>query len=214
MRGRTLNAISLVFGAVLVLVALNALSHHEYTYFDALRREWISRFFELLVGAWFLFYGYIGLLHKGNLPMILPISTLSGRAVVLLVLFVPALLVLYFLHADIWLIVFFPIGIITTMLLLAGIFAAILPRKKRIVTTAQFADELERHLLGTEDTWDWDDITSHTIADERLERIRWELPKFDSLTLERDRDELKAIIAALRRGDLPEAVRPTHLTYQ
>lgn len=41
------------------------------------------------------------------------------------------------------------------------------------VTLEQFADELERHLLGTECEWDWDDVISVVIADERLERIRW-----------------------------------------
>jgi hypothetical protein len=52
---------------------------------------------------------------------------------------------------------------------------------KRQVTPEQFADELERHLLGSGGPWDWDDTTSIRIVDERLERIRWELPKFDSL---------------------------------
>jgi len=61
----------------------------------------------------------------------------------------------------------------------------------------QFADELERHLLGTEGKWDWGDTTSIAIADERLERIRRGLPKFDLLTRGKDRDELKAINAAL-----------------
>jgi hypothetical protein len=85
---------------------------------------------------------------------------------------------------------------------------------KRKVTPEQFAEELERHLLGTGGPWDWDDTTSVAIADERLERIRWELTKFDSLAQEEDKDELKAIIAALRRGELPEVVPATHLTYR
>jgi hypothetical protein len=77
---------------------------------------------------------------------------------------------------------------------------------KRAITPEQFADELQRHLLGTESKWDWDDTTSIAIADERLERIRRGLPKFDLLTQTKDRDELKAIIAALRRGEFPEIV--------
>jgi hypothetical protein len=128
----------------------------------------------------------------------------------LLVLFVPAILMSYFLHSAIWLVTI-PLGIITVALLV-GAFS---PRTKpRTVTPEQFADELERHLLGTEKKWDWDDITSLAIADERLERIRWALPKFDSLAQEKDKDELKAIIVALRRGELPEVVPPTHLTYR
>jgi hypothetical protein len=132
----------------------------------------------------------------------------SGCTIVLLVLFLPATLAAYVLHDLVWLIVV-PIGIIALALIVAA-----LPSKGREVTPSQFADELERHLLGTEGPWDWDDTTSIRIADERLERIRCELSKFDSLTQEKDKDELKAIIAALRRGELPEVVPPTHLTYR
>ena len=79
---------------------------------------------------------------------------------------------------------------------------------KRKISPQQFADELERHLLGTEGKWDWDDTTSIAISDERLERIRQSLSKFDLLTRAKDRDELEAIIAALRRGEFPEIVSP------
>jgi hypothetical protein len=71
------------------------------------------------------------------------------------------------------------------------------------VTPQQFADELEEHLLGTERPWDWDDTTSIAIADRRLEQLRQILPKFDSLATQADKDELSAIIAALRRGEFP-----------
>ena len=136
------------------------------------------------------------------------LSGKSGCLVVLLVLFVPAILMAYFLHSSIWLIAV-PAGIIALTL-----FVATLGGHARKVTPEQFADELERHLLGTDGKWDWDDTTSVVIADERLEQIRWELPKFDSLNQEKDKDELKAIIEALRRGELPEVVPPTHLTYR
>ena len=68
-------------------------------------------------------------------------------------------------------------------------------------------------MLGTEGEWDWADVTSVAIADERLERIRWELPRFDTLSQEKDKVELKTLIAGLRRGELPEVVPPKHLTY-
>src|SRR5438132_14304578 len=42
----------------------------------------------------------------------------------------------------------------------------------RKVTPEQFADELERHLLGTDGEWGWDDTTSIAIADERLDNLR------------------------------------------
>ncbi|PYT52038.1 MAG: hypothetical protein DMG44_00315 [Acidobacteria bacterium] len=131
----------------------------------------------------------------------------SDWVIVLLVLFFPAALTAYVLHNLAWLVVV-PFGIIVLVFLIAA-----LPIKRK-VTPDQFADELERHLLGTGGPWDWDDTTSVAIADERLERIRCELSKFNSLTQEKDKNELKAIIAALRRGELPEVVPPTHLTYR
>ena len=132
---------------------------------------------------------------------------LSAWVIVLLVLFLPATLTAYFLHNLAWLLVV-PLGIIVLVL-----FIAALPIKRK-VTPEQFADELERHLLGTGGPWDWDDTTSIRIADERLERIRWELPKFDSLAREEDKAQLKTIIEALRRGKIPEVVPVKDLTYR
>ncbi|HVA18405.1 MAG TPA: hypothetical protein VMV59_11905 [Candidatus Dormibacteraeota bacterium] len=127
---------------------------------------------------------------------------------VLLILLVPAILTSYFLHSALWLVVI-PLGVIAF-----AVFVAALPGHKRIITPEKFADELERYLLGIEDKWDRDDTTSLAIADERLEQIRWGLSKFDSMAREKDKEDLKAIISALRRGDLPEVVTPTHLTYR
>ena len=75
---------------------------------------------------------------------------------------------------------------------------------KRKVSPEEFAEKLEKHLLGTEGKWDWDDTTSIALADERLERIRLGLSKFDLLSRMKNRDELEAIIAALRRGEFPD----------
>ena len=132
---------------------------------------------------------------------------LSAWVIVLLVLFLPATLTGYFLHNLAWLFVV-SFGIIVLIL-----FMAALPIKRQ-VTPEQFADELESHLLGTGGPWDWDDTTSIRIADERLERIRSELPKFDSLAREEDKAELKAIIEALRRGEMPDVVPVKDLTYR
>jgi hypothetical protein len=129
------------------------------------------------------------------------LSGASGCGVLLLVLFVPAILTSYFLHSVVWLIVI-PPGIVVL-----GLLVAALPLKRK-VTAEQFASELEEHLLGTEGAWDWDDTTSVRIADERLERLRWYLPKFNSLSLEKDKEELKAIIAALRRNEVPDVFPP------
>ncbi len=75
---------------------------------------------------------------------------------------------------------------------------------KRKVTPEQFADELEPHLLGTGGAWHWDDVTSVGIDDKRLERLRAKLAKFDNLILEERRIEFTQIIAALRRGEVPD----------
>jgi hypothetical protein len=119
---------------------------------------------------------------------------LSAWVIVLLVLFLPAILTAYFLHNLTWLVVV-PFGIIVLLL-----FVAALPSRRK-VTPEQFADELERHLLGTEGPWDWDDATSVRIADPRLEAVRLRLGEnLDSLSSEEDKDELRAIIADLRHG--------------
>ena len=71
------------------------------------------------------------------------------------------------------------------------------------MTAEPVADELERHLLGTEGQWDWDDATSIRIADPRLEAVRSRLGEnLDSLSTDEDKDELGAIFAAF------EAARP------
>lgn len=122
----------------------------------------------------------------------------SDWVIVLLVLFLPAALTAYGLHNLAWLFVV-PFGIIVLALFIAALLF------KRKVAPEQFADELERHLLGTEGPWDWDDTTSVAIADPRLEAVRSRLgPNLDSLSHDQDKDELRAIIAALRRGELPE----------
>jgi hypothetical protein len=122
----------------------------------------------------------------------------SAWVVVLLVLFLPAVLMAYVLHNLAWLVVV-PFGIIALALLIAA-----LPIKRK-VTPDQLANELERHLLGTGGEWDWDDTTSVVIANARLEQVRRRLgPNLDSLTREEDKNELRAIITALRRGDLPD----------
>lgn len=126
----------------------------------------------------------------------------------LLVLFLPAALIAYVLHNLAWLVVV-PFGIIVLAFCIAAFST------KRKVTPEQFANELERHLLGTGGPWDCDDTTSVAIADPRLEEVRLRLgSNLDSLSHEKDKDELRAIIAALRRGELPEVVPPKHLTYR
>ena len=114
----------------------------------------------------------------------------------LLVFLLPGGATAYVLDVRAWFLVI-PVGIIILVFLLSA-----LPMKRK-VTPEEFADELEKHLLGTEGKWDWDDVTSLAIADERLELIRRELPKFDRLSNEKDREELRGLITTLRRGEVP-----------
>ena len=85
-----------------------------------------------------------------------------GCLIFLLVLCLPAILIASITKSPIWL-VLAPAGTIILMLIVAA-----LPSKRQ-VSPAQFADELESHLLGTGGEFDWDDTTSIRIADERLE---------------------------------------------
>jgi hypothetical protein len=142
------------------------------------------------------------------------LSGWTGCAYILLVLFAPGVIIAYIFQSPVWLIVV-PVSIVASLLLLAVMLPLFKPDfGKRKVSTEKFADELERHLLGTEGKWDWDDVTSVRIADKRLEQIRQELSRFDSLSHEKDKEELRSLIAALRRGEIPEVVPPTHLTYK
>jgi hypothetical protein len=137
-----------------------------------------------------------------------------GCAVLLLVLFVPATLTAYLMHSAIWLIVVPPgiIALVMIVAMLTALLVAVLDIKAKL-TPGQFADKLETHLLVWTEGKGNDDTLPFEIADERLERLAWEIQAFD-LRVERDKDKLRAIIAALRRGEVPEAVPPMHLTYR
>ncbi|MGC2111932.1 MAG: hypothetical protein WA655_20610 [Candidatus Korobacteraceae bacterium] len=110
--------------------------------------------------------------------------------------------------------VFFLISSSVRWLILAPLFlvlfmlvAPLLPFLRRNTTPQQLADELEKHMLGTEGGRDWDNVTSGGIRDQRLDTLRGKLWKFDSLAVEEHRKEFEEIIAALRRGEIPD-VKP------
>ena len=95
-----------------------------------------------------------------------------------------------------------PVALVVLIVVLAAIAAAF--GSKRKITPQEWADELERHLLGTEGPYDWDDTTSVTLADPGLEMLRSTLiPDFDLLDTPEKTEELRRIIDALRRGDIP-----------
>ena len=112
-------------------------------------------------------------------------------------LIVPAIAAAVLFH-SIWLLLAVPVCLVV-------LWAAL--RKwgsKRNVTPEHFADQLEQHLLGTGGAWHWDNVTSVGIDDQRLDGLRVKLVKFDSLMLEERRTEFTEIIAALRRGEVPD----------
>jgi hypothetical protein len=95
-----------------------------------------------------------------------------------------------------------PVAILIFVIVAASIAAAF--GSKRKTPPQEWAEELERHLLGTEGPYDWDDTTSVTFADPRLERLRSTLiPDFDLLDAPEKTEEFRRIIDALRRGDIP-----------
>jgi len=101
------------------------------------------------------------------------------------------------LHSALWTVIV-PLALVILLIAL-GIVG-----RKREVTRQQFANDLEKHLLGTEGAWAWDKTTSLAVSDERLDRLRGKPWRFDSLILKRRQEEFKEIIAALRRGEVPD----------
>ncbi len=129
--------------------------------------------------------------------MAIHLSGGSGCLVVLAILFVPAGIAAYLLNDSKWLVII-PIAIAAV-----AVFIAALPLKRK-VTPQQWASELEPHLLGTDGKWDWDDATSIALADSRLEALRVKLHKLDLLPTDERRREFESIIAALKRGEIPD----------
>ena len=91
----------------------------------------------------------------------------------------------------------------TAAVVLIAVLNTVFGGRKRKVTPQEWADELERHLLGTEGPWDWDDTTSEPLADPSLEQLRFTLPDFDLLNTPEKTEEFRRIIEALRRGEIP-----------
>jgi hypothetical protein len=120
----------------------------------------------------------------------------AGILAIITLFFGPGVLLYVWRGSLVWIFVS-PIAIFVLLALLNQ-FA---PRRK--VTPEHFGEELERHLLGTEE-WDWDDVISVPVADARLERIRQRLPVFDTLVLEEERIEFARIVACLKRVEIPD----------
>jgi hypothetical protein len=66
-------------------------------------------------------------------------------------------------------------------------------------TPREVADMIEKHIDGTEGSWDWDEFTSVPIADDRLDAIRIRfLVGFDSNLSEEKLRDLREIVQRLR----------------
>src|SRR6266702_6056959 len=122
-----------------------------------------------------------------------------GGVVSLGILVGPGLVAARVLHSPAWAFLG-PVAVIAVAL---GIAALPLKRK---VTPKEFADELERHLQGTDNDDDWDRTSSVRIFHPLLEDTRRSLSdRFDSLSNPEDREALRQIIETLRRGEFPGA---------
>ena len=120
-----------------------------------------------------------------------------GCVALLGILVGPGLVAAHVLHSFTWAI----LGPVVVVAVILGIAALSLKRK---LTAKEFADELERHLQGTDNDDDWDRTSSVRIHNPALEDIRRALSdRFDSLSAPQDREELRQIIEALRRGEFP-----------
>ena len=96
-------------------------------------------------------------------------------------------------------------AVIIPVATIAILFCVAALRITRKVSLEDYANELERHLLGQDEDDDWDRTSSVRLSDERLERLRASLPSsFDDLASDEDRTELKRIIESLRRGEVPD----------
>lgn len=110
----------------------------------------------------------------------------------------PGLVTSIVLHRLVWAVAI-PLATFAVLICVAA-----LPIKRK-VSLENYANELERHLLGQDGVGEWGQTSSVRIADDRLERLRVSLPRsFDDLPSEEDRTELKRIIECLRRGEVPE----------
>jgi hypothetical protein len=119
------------------------------------------------------------------------------------VLVAPGFLAAWVFHS----IMYALLGPVAMVALLLAIAALPIGRK---VTPEQFADELQRHLNGTDNDDDWDQTSSVSISDPVLEKLRRSLSDgFDSLSTPEDRDELRHVIQALRRGEIQDAGGPS-----
>jgi hypothetical protein len=134
--------------------------------------------------------------------MTVRISNPWGLAVLAAVVFGPGVLVSSVTGEMRWLILL-PVGTVAIMLAFAA-----LPIGRK-VTPLEYAEELERHLLGDDDDAQWDQTSCVRLSDPKLERLRRSLPDaFDALEDPTDRNELKSIVEALRHGEYPEEQPP------
>lgn len=135
------------------------------------------------------------------------VSKPLGCVLLVGLLFGPGIFATYFSGSLIWL---FAMPLAT----IVGLFVLANSLPKRNLTPDQFADELERRLSKLGDTMNLDDVLSISVADERLGRVLTQLRELEYAPMEKQTEELKSAIAAIRRGDLPEVVTPTILTYR
>jgi hypothetical protein len=121
---------------------------------------------------------------------------LPGSLIFVLVLFVPAALLAYVFHNLAWLVAV-PIALFVLIFAIAFVFGTLeklLGIGRRKGTPEEFANALEKDLLGEEPERGCDEPLEVTLADPRLEQLRRSLclrPNLYRLATEKDKDELR-----------------------
>jgi hypothetical protein len=121
------------------------------------------------------------------------------RIALAIFLVVPGLGLAYALKSGVWL-----YGAPFAVVVLVVLINALNNGDRRNVTPQELADELEKHLDGSEGRYDWDATTSVALADDRLNRLVSRLPEYDRLDTLEKREQFRGIIEALRRGEIPD----------
>jgi hypothetical protein len=125
--------------------------------------------------------------------------SLRGWIALAIFFFLPGLLISSALHSWTWL-----FAVRAALVVLGIIIGAFGRGEKRSITPHELADELERHLVGSEGQYDWDHTTSVEVTNEKLNRLVSRLPEYDRLDTPEKRDQFRALIEALRRGEIPD----------
>jgi hypothetical protein len=94
------------------------------------------------------------------------------------------------------------IGIPAVLIAIVGVIIAM--RRKRRDTPQEWAVPLEKHLLGTESPYEWEEATSKPFADKKLENLRTRIAQeYKALDTSGKKEAFRRIVETLKRGEIP-----------